>query len=50
MISEIIQIVQGDKWHGISKRVEFAKGSDKYVTTWGGVWKYIKRLKRWPKK
>lgn len=50
MISEIIQIVQSDKWNGISNRVEFAKGSDKFITTWGGVWKYIKRLLKWRKK
>lgn len=50
MISQIIQIVQSEDWHGVSKRVEFAKGSDKYVTTWSGVWKYAKRIFKWRKK
>jgi hypothetical protein len=50
MISEIIQIVQSDKWNGVSERVEFAKGSDKYITTWGGVWQLIKRMIKWLKK
>lgn len=48
MISQIIQIVQSEKWHGVSERVEFAKGSDKLITSWGGVWKLFKRV--WLKK
>lgn len=50
MISQIIQIVQSENWHGVSRRVEFAKGSDKFITTWGGLWKFIKRGYKWLKK
>jgi hypothetical protein len=50
MISEIIKIVQGDKWHGISERVEFAKGSDLYITRFSQAWNEFKRIIRWRKK
>jgi hypothetical protein len=50
MITKIIQIVQSEDWYGISKNVEFAKGSDKIATNWGELRKKIKRAYRWLKK
>jgi len=50
MISEVIKIIQNDEWCGVSKRMEIAKGKNKIVTSWGGVFKYIKRIAKWPKK
>jgi hypothetical protein len=50
MISEIIQIVQSDKWYNVSQRIEFAKGDNKYMTKWSQVWNEIKRILKWRKK
>lgn len=50
MITEVIKLLQTDKWYGVNERVEFAKGSRKFITTFGGVWNLIKRLLKWPKK
>jgi hypothetical protein len=50
MITEVIKLIQADEWHGVSERVEFAKGSRKFITTFGGVWNLFKRLLKWPKK
>ena len=50
MISEIIKVIQSDEWKGVSQNMEIAKGKYKIVSTWGDVWKYIKRIAKWPKK
>ena len=50
MISEVIKLIQSDEWRGVSKRMEIAKGQNKIVTSWGDVFKYIKRLIKWPRK
>ncbi len=50
MISEIIKAIQSDEWKGVSQNMEIAKGKYATINTWGGVWKYIKRLIKWPRK
>ena len=44
MITEVIKLIQADEWRGVSERVEFAKGSRKFITTFGGTWNLFKRL------
>lgn len=48
MITNIIKLLQTQKWHGVSERVEIAKGKNQYIFTYAQLWAKIKRqwLKR----
>ena len=44
MITKIIDLLKEDKFYGVSKRVDFAKGSRKIPYTWKQVKQLIKRM------
>jgi len=50
MISEVIKIIQSDEWHGVSERMEIAKGKNKVIQTWGELFQMFKRIIKWPRK
>lgn len=43
MIGKVIELLHSDEWHGVSENVEIAKGKYERITTWKGLWRYIKR-------
>jgi len=50
MITQIIQLLQSQEWHGVSERVEIAKGKYQYNQTLTQVAKQYKRkIKSWRK-
>lgn len=48
MISEVINLLQSNKWVGVSDKVEVAKGKNQWIYSWKQLWHLIKR--RWLKK
>ena len=50
MVELIIQMLDLQEWKGISKNIDFAKGSHKLPTNIKEGWKQYKREKAWQRK
>ncbi len=44
MITKIIDLVKEDKFYGVSKRVDIAKGKYKIPYKWKAAWNLLRRL------
>lgn len=44
MITNIIDLLKEDKFYGVSKRVDTAKGKYKIPYKWKGLWNLLRRL------
>lgn len=47
MIDLVLKLLQLDDFKGVSKEVDFAKGSDRLPLSFGEAWKQFKRRKAW---
>jgi hypothetical protein len=44
MITNIIDLLREDKFYGVSKRVDIAKGKYKIPYNWKSFWNLLRRL------
>jgi hypothetical protein len=44
MITKVIDLLKQDKFYGVSKRVDIAKGKYKIPYTWKTLWNLLRRL------
>ena len=44
MMLEIIKLLQADKWYGVSRKVDEAKGLNRYCSTYKQIFKLYKRV------
>lgn len=44
MITNIIDLLKKDKFYGVSKRVDIAKGKHKIPYKWKALWNVLRRL------
>jgi hypothetical protein len=44
MITNIIDLLREDKFYGVSKRVDIAKGKYKIPYNWKSLWNLLRRL------
>ena len=44
MLTKVIDILKNDKFHGVSNRVDTAKGKYKIPYKWKSLWNLLRRL------